>query len=454
MNPFLIARALARGWWIAVTATALGIAVAMGLTAVTTPVYEATTSYYVSVAGQAETSAGEIAQGSTAAQQKIKSYIELASSPRVLAPVIERLGLNETPAALAGRVRATGVTGTVIVSIAVDDTDARRAARIADEVGETLATVVSQIEPKTPEGAPSVRLEDVTPATEPTVPKSPRPAADIAAGAFAGLAVGVGVVLLVASLDTRVRRPEDVPAETPLVGEISFDPAAATRPLIHRDDLNSERAEAYRSLRTNIQFLGSSAADGHTMAVTSARPSEGKTTTTANLGIALSKSGFRTLVIDADLRRPKIASILGLEDAAGLTDVLVGRAELDDVVQDWGIEQLAVLPAGTIPPNPSELIATEAMRQVLHQVRSFYDIVLIDTPPVLAVTDATLVSTIADTTLLVIAANQTKRSDVDSAIQALSRVGRRADGTVLTKVRTSRTAGAYRSTYGNTGGAA
>lgn len=454
MNPLLIARALARGWWIVATATALGIGTAIGLTAITTPVYEATTSYYVSVAGQAETSAGEIAQGSTAAQQKIKSYVQLASSPRVLAPVIERLGLDETPAALAGRVTATGGTGTVIISIAVDDTDARRAAQIADAVGETLATVVSQIEPKTPEGAPSVRLEDVSPATEPTAPKSPRPAANIAAGAIAGLAIGVGIALLVASLDSRVRRPDDVPAETPLVGEISFDPAAATRPLIHRDDVNSERAEAYRSLRTNIQFLGSGSTDGHTMAVTSARPSEGKTTTTANLGIALSKSGFRTLVIDADLRRPKVASMLGLEDAAGLTDVLVGRAELDDVVQDWGVERLAVLPAGTVPPNPSELIATEAMRQVLHQVRSFYDVVLIDTPPVLAVTDATLVSTIADTTLLVVAANQTKRSDVDAAVGALARVGQRADGVVLTKVRTSRTGGAYRSAYGTDGGAA
>ncbi|MFJ3028155.1 polysaccharide biosynthesis tyrosine autokinase [Curtobacterium sp. NPDC087080] len=447
MNPLLLVRALVSGWWIVAGATALGVVGAVGWTAITPPTYEATTSYYVSVAGQAETSAGEIAQGSTAAQQKIKSYVELASSPRVLAPVVRELGLAESPSALGARVRATGGTGTVILSIAVDDRDAARAAEIAARVGATLSAVVSQIEPETADGRPSVKLEEVTPAAEPTAPKSPRVGSNLAAGAFVGLLVGAGLALLAASLDTRIRRPQDLQTGTPLVGEISFDADNASRPLIHRDDVNSERAEAYRSLRTNIQFLGSGLREGRTIAVTSARPSEGKTTTTANLGIALSKSGLETLIVDADLRRPRVASLLGLEDAVGLTDVLVGRAELDDVVQDWGVERLAVLPAGTIPPNPSELVASEAMRQVLLQVRSSYDVVLVDTPPVLAVTDAALVSTVTDTTLLVVAAGQTRQSDVRSAVDALARVGQRPDGIVLSKVKQGRLRDAYRSAY-------
>jgi len=139
--------------------------------------------------------------------------------------------------------------------------------------------------------------------------------------------------------------------------------------------------------------------------------------------------------------------MLGMEDAAGLTDVLVARAELDDVVQDWGVERLAVLPAGTIPPNPSELVASEAMQRVVEQVKSFYDVVLIDTPPVLAVTDATLVSRIVDTTLVIVAAGQTKQSDVRATADALARVGRRPDGIILTKVRQSRLRDAYRSAY-------
>ena len=447
MNPFIIARALASRWWLVAGSLVIGTGTAAGLTWITPPTFEASTSYYVSVAGQTETSAGEIAQGSTAAQQKIKSYVELASSPRVLAPVIRELDLDTTAASLGQHVRASGGTGTVIISITVDDQDPALAARIAERVGATLATVVSEIEPETSAGQASVRLEEVTPATEPTAPESPRMSANTVAGGIVGLAVGAALAMLSASLDTRVRRPEDLRIESPLVGEIALDPAATTRPLIHRDDVNSDRAETYRSLRTNIQFLGSGSAAGRAIAVTSARPAEGKTTTTVNLGIALSKSGLRTLIIDADLRRPKVGTILGMEDAAGLTDVLVARAELDDVVQDWGVERLAVLPAGTIPPNPSELVASEAMQRVVEQVKSFYDVVLIDTPPVLAVTDATLVSRIVDTTLVIVAAGQTKQSDVRATADALARVGRRPDGIILTKVRQSRLRDAYRSAY-------
>ncbi len=343
---------------------------------------------------------------------------------------------------------ALGGTGTVIISVTVDDDDAARAARIAERIGATLSSVVSQIEPETAEGKASVRLEEVAPAVEPAAPKSPRPIANIAFGAALGTTGGAAIALLAASVDTRVRRPEDVADSAPVVGEISFDPGASSRPLIHRDDVNSERAEAYRSLRTNIQFLGSGGATGaQAIAFTSARPAEGKTTTIVNLGIALGKSGLNTLVIDADLRRPKVASMLGLEDAAGLTDLLVGRAELEDVVQDWGVEHLAVLPAGTIPPNPSELLSSEAMIHLLRQVRASYDVVLIDTPPVLAVTDGTLVSAITDTTLLVVASGQTRLSDVRAASDALGRVGGRPDGLVLSKVKQGRLRDAYRSAY-------
>jgi len=231
-----------------------------------------------------------------------------------------------------------------------------------------------------------------------------------------------------------------------VVGDIAFDADAGRHPLIIRDEVNSARSEAFRSLRTNIQFLRTSGAP--TIAVTSARPSEGKTTTTANLGIALSKSGMRTVIIDADLRRPNVAAVMSLEGAVGLTDLLVGRVELDDVLQDWGLDGLSVLPAGTIPPNPSELIGSEAMARVLAELAANYDVVLVDTPPVLAVTDSALVSTLVSTTLLVTAANQTKRSDVRLAIEALARVGQQVAGIVLTKTKHKASRSAYyRSEY-------
>jgi polysaccharide biosynthesis transport protein len=429
----VIVRVLLVNWWIVTGATLLGAAAAFGVTTATTPEYQASTSYYVSVVGQSASSAGDIAQGSTAAQQKIKSYTELATSPRVLQNVIDELHLDISPVALAVDVTATVRTGTVIISISATNADAEAAGRIAESVGKTLATVVGQIEPNTADGTRSVTLEEVQPATTPTAPVSPKKVANLALGIAGGLALGVGLALLRAAVDTRIRTAADLDDDVPVVGDIAFDADAGRRPLIVRDDASSPRSEAFRTLRTNIQFLRTGGAP--TIAVTSARPSEGKTTTTANLAIALSTSGLRTVLIDADLRRPNIANTMDIEGAVGLTDLLVGRAELEDVLQDWGTDGLRVLPAGTVPPNPSELIGSEAMERVIAELSGRFDVVLVDTPPVLAVTDAALISTLVSTTLLVTAANQTKRSDVRQAIEALGRVGGRPDGIVLTKAK-------------------
>ncbi|WP_418516455.1 polysaccharide biosynthesis tyrosine autokinase [Curtobacterium flaccumfaciens pv. flaccumfaciens] len=446
MNYLAVIRALLSGWWIIAGATLLGAGASLVVTSVTPPTYEASTSYYVSVAGDTSATAGEIAQGSTAAQQKIKSYMQLATSPRVLQGVIDELDLDTTPAALSSQVTTSVDAGTVIIKIAVQDGSAKAAATIAEQIGKSLATVVQEIEPTGADQAPSVRLEEVTPASRPLSPIAPRKAADLALGLLGGLAAGAALALLRAAVDTRVRSSEDLDGDVPVVGDIAFDADAARHPLIIRDEVNSARSEAFRSLRTNIQFLRTSGAP--TIAVTSARPSEGKTTTTANLGIALSKSGMRTVIIDADLRRPNVAAVMSLEGAVGLTDLLVGRVELDDVLQDWGLDGLSVLPAGTIPPNPSELIGSEAMARVLAELAANYDVVLVDTPPVLAVTDSALVSTLVSTTLLVTAANQTKRSDVRLAIEALARVGQQVAGIVLTKTKHKASRSAYyRSEY-------
>lgn len=441
MNHFVIARALVSGWWIVLATAVVGGGTALVVTSTTPPTFRATTSYYVSVAGQQNASAGDIAQGSTAAQQKITSYTVLASSPRVLERVIDALGLDTTPAALGHRVTSVVSSGTVIIEIAATDGDAARAARIAATTGRMLAEVVSEIEPTTASGEPSVRLERVSEASTPTSPIAPRTRADLALGLAVGLAVGAGLALLRAAADTRVRSADDLDGDVPVIGEIGLDPDAVRQPLISRDEGTTPRAEAFRSLRTNLQFLRTGGVP--TIAVTSARPAEGKTTTTLNLAIALAQSGIRTVVVDADLRRPHVARSLDLEGAVGLTDLLVGRAELDDVLQEWGADVFSVLPAGTIPPNPSELIGSAAMEQVVADLATQFDVVLIDTPPVLAVTDAALVSTLVSTTVLVAAAGQTKRSDVRQAVAALARVGEHPDGVVLTKSRRPVADGSY-----------
>src|SRR5690625_3976052 len=139
-------------------------------------------------------------------------------------------------------------------------------------------------------------------------------------------------------------------------------------------------------LRTNLQFSGSGGPE--TYLVSSAVPGDGKTHVVANLAIVLAESGARVTLVDADMRNPRVADVMGIEGSAGLSDVLIDRVSLNDVLQPWGMHDLSVLPAGQIPPNPSELIGSQVMRNLIRELEETADYVLIDTPPVLPVTDA------------------------------------------------------------------
>nr|BFF16221.1 hypothetical protein GCM10025699_75240 [Microbacterium flavescens] len=173
---------------------------------------------------------------------------------------------------------------------------------------------------------------------------------NIALGFIVGLALGVGAAVLRSTLDTRIHGSHDVELVTdaPILGGISYDPGAKKQPLIVHADPRSPRAESFRSLRTNLQFVNLESTS-RCFVMTSSLPGEGKTTTTSNLAIALAETGATVAVIDGDLRLPRLANTMGLEGAVGLTDVLIGRADLQDVLQPWGRGTLYVLPAGRIP---------------------------------------------------------------------------------------------------------
>ena len=161
------------------------------------------------------------------------------------------------------------------------------------------------------------------------------------------------------------------------------DPDAVKRPLIVEVDPRSPRAEAFRSLRTNLQFIDA-ANHPRTLVVTSSLAGEGKSTMSANLALTMAQGGSRVCLVEADLRRPKVLDYLGLEGAVGLTDALIGRAEVFDVIQPYGGTNLWVLGAGPIPPNPSELLGSTAMRSILNHLTSRFDYVVIDSPPTAA----------------------------------------------------------------------
>ena len=401
----------------------------LGLSMLTTPTYEARAQVFVSVHTGGSTN--DLLQGSSFTQKQVKSYTDLTTSPLVLLPVIDELNLTTTPDLLAESIRADSPLDTVLINITASDTDPQRASDIANATADSLATQVTQLEKPDADASP-VKISPVRLATPPSDPASPNTKLNVALGLLVGLALGVGLAVLREVLDTGVRSEADISHVTSssIIGKIDYDEDAPDQPLIVQTHPHSLRAEAFRRLRTNLQFVDV-AGRPQTIVVTSSLPGEGKSTTSINLAIALADSGARVILVDADLRRPSVAEYMGLEGSVGLTTVLIGRASIEDVVQPWGTGNLHVLPSGQIPPNPSELLGSTSMANLLDSLSSLYDIVLIDTPPLLPVTDAAVLSRITGGALVVVGANTVNRQQLAESMRSLETVGARVLGLVV-----------------------
>jgi len=428
-------RVLRKGWVYIVVFTLVGIAAAAAFTIVQTPVYQATAKVFVSV--QSTGTVSDLTQGGSFAQGQVKSYADVATSSLVLQPVINELKLTTTVGELATRVSATSPQGTVVMDISVSDTAPDSAAAIANAVASTFEDTVSTLVPLAADGTAPVKITILQQAVAPSFPSSPNVALNIIFGGLVGLIAGIAAAVLREVLDTRVRNEHDVHSivNSPVLGGIQFDPMTPEHPLVVRDDPRGPRAEAFRTLRTNLQFVA--IGEGHrSFVLTSSVPGEGKSTTSANLAIAMALSGQQVLIVDADLRKPRVAEYLGLEGAAGLTDVLVGRAQPGEVIQRWGETNLYVLPAGKIPPNPSELLGSTKMESLVASLEKSFDVVIFDAPPLLPVTDAAILATRTSGALLMVAAGRVHKNQVRGALSALSNVSAHVAGIVITMLPT------------------
>lgn len=427
-------RILRKNWLVIVIATLLGVSIAAGYSLTRTPMYESTSTVFVST--QTGETTSELQQGSQFTQGRITTYVGLVDQPYVLVPVIQELGIQVSVESLAERVTASADLNSTLINVTALDSDPIMAADLANAVGASLAEAVETLETRDGQQASPLKLTRVRDAAAPLSPVSPNVPLNLALGGLVGLALGIGFAVLRAVLDNRVRTSRDVEQLTdrPIIGAIPFDPKAKERPLILEADPHNPRSEAFRSLRTNLQFLEMQG--GHTFVITSSVPSEGKSTTTINLAVALADAGKRVALLDCDLRKPKVAEYLGLEGGAGLTDVLIGRARVADVMLPWGKRPLYVLPAGKVPPNPSELLGSKQMNQLLEALANEFDVVLCDAPPLLPVTDAAILSRSATGALVVVAAGRTTTHQLGGALDALDTVGAAIGGVVLTMVPT------------------
>jgi non-specific protein-tyrosine kinase len=293
-------------------------------------------------------------------------------------------------------------------------------------------------------------------ATAPGKPSSPKPTTDIVLGVVIGLIIGVAVALLREYYDESIRTMADLERVTRGLPTLGLVPAIGDWRSDGEPYLVSEKAptsppsEAYRSLRTAIQFLGLER-DINTLLFTSPSAAEGKTTTMANMATTMAHAGQSVVMVCCDLRRPRIHQFFGLSNQIGFTSVLLGTATLEQALQPVpGVPGLYLLASGPTPPNPSELLSDPRCKAVLDQLAERADMVLIDSPPVLPVTDAAVLATQVDGVVLVVSVGSSSRKDVGRAIEVLARVNAPLVGTVLNRASESDSYAYYRYSYGPT----
>lgn len=439
---------LRKYWVFVVVATVVGLAAGLGLSFIMTPEYQSKTQLYVSVRSDGG-STGDLAQGANFSRQIVNSYVTVVNSSAVLDPVIDELQLDMTGAELGNRITASSPSDSALINIAATSSSPEEAAIIAEQVGESFKKVVqTQLEPET-NGASPISLTTTQRAMVPESPVSPKIMINAVLGLLVGLAIGFGVAIARTVLDRRMHTTDDIAQVTdrPLLGEIIDDPDADKNRIIVSTKPRSPRAESFRGLRTNLQFLNVGAKK-RVFVVSSSRPSEGKSTTSLNLAATLAQTGASVIVVEGDLRMPTFATYLDIEGGAGLTDVLIGRAELVDVIQRWGRDPYYVLPAGRIPPNPSELLGTTEMEEVVETLRDQFDYVIIDAPPVLAVTDAVVLEKLATGLLMVVATGFTTKQQLEDSMKILDTAGTNVLGVIATMVSAKKPGGYSYGEYG------
>jgi non-specific protein-tyrosine kinase len=441
-------RLLRRGWPVVLAFIVIGIAGGVALTLATPKVYKAGVQLFVATTS-GTSGASQLASGNSFVQSQVQSYTSIATSPAVTGPVVRQLRLGRfgiTAQDLAGKISSSAPVNTVLVDINVTDHDPTRAAAVANAVARQFSLVVERTEQTQANATPVVKLTVIHPASVPSRPIKPVPLLNIGLGFVLGLLAGVLVVLLRNTLDNTVKAPSDFDdLGLSVLGMVPLDRRAAKAPIALRRDPHGARAESYRQIRTNLQFLNVDNAP-RVIAVTSAVPAEGKTTTAMNLAAVLAEAGYRVCLLEADLRRPTLASRLGLIPDVGLTTVLIGKVPLERALQNVG-RNLAVLTSGPLPPNPSELLHAAQTRTVIRTIADHVDYTIIDTSPLLPVADAAEIAALADATLVVHRAGKTTRDQAARSVEVLDRIGERPVGVILNMV--TRSNGRPDDEYGN-----
>jgi capsular exopolysaccharide synthesis family protein len=434
-------RVARRQWWIAVISIVLALAVALVVTFRMPKTYAADVTFFFTTPNA---QASDLYPAAMFSQARLKSYAALLTSDRIIDPLSAAPGVDIPRGELAGQITSEVVADTVMLVVTVQDRSRERALRAITALTPLFEEVVGSLENSGDKSKPTVRVEVVAgPELQPQ-PVSPRLGNNLSLAALAGLMIGAALAVVREVSDSSLRTAEALQTLTgaPVLARVPIDASAPSRSGPFVSDPNSPRAEALRRLRTNLQY-SDPGRPVRIVAVTSAVPAEGRSATACSLALLFAESGLRVLIVDAELRHPRLASFLGRENAAGLSTVLTGATTLDEVLQPWGTG-LWLLSSGQTPPNPSELLSSGRMTDLVEELRGRFDTVIFDCPPLLPVTDAAVIAARSDGALFVARCRRTKTGQVTGAVRTLHGVNARIVGCVLNMVPAKGGGDAYR----------
>ena len=415
-------RLLRRRALLIVVTAAFGVLGAYAATAQQAKVYRTDAQFIVSVAQSGP--GGEISRRPVAVAQAV-ALAELAKTPPAVAAAIGRAG-GGVPSAVA----ATADGNSPFINLTVSGPDPVAISKIANAYARVLPEV--QMSLRQADAGTVVTLIADLPAPVNTVPVSPRPRRNLTIGFALGLVLGMAAAFTRETLDRRVLDSADLEQATGLTRLGSIPKELTDELLPARSHPRSLRAEAYRMVRANVQFTD---VPGTTplLLVTSSNPGDGKTSLATNLAVSCALAGERVIVIDGDLRQPRVGAHFGIDRGPGLSDVLRGRQSFDLALTV--MEGLDVLPAGPVPPNPSELLGSSRMVELLEHLAERYDRVILDGPPVLAVVDAVKLASFVTGVVMVLRIGATTVDELARAKQSLDQSGARVVGIVANRVR-------------------
>ena len=446
MNHSAFFRACRRHWWVIVTAAALGLGIGAVVTVLTPAKYASTVSFFV------KTPSSEISaayQGDQFGQRRVKSYVELLEGERIAQLVATEVGGDVTAQTVRSEISALADPNTVVVTATVIDGSALRSLAIAQSLAKQFVTFVTGLETPSGQSEPSVNLEITTAPTLNPTPITPRPLLNCGLALCAGLLLGLLLVAAKDRTDKAVRSVETLRLATglPVLGVIPLDAAAKLQSVTALPDRARILDESFRQLRVSLASipggpLGSGQRivdpavqrDGNILAITSALPEEGRTLTALRLAIGFANAGWEVLLVDGDLRRPQLADCFALPNGPGLADILARETTFIEAVHTRVQPRLSVLTSGSPSGNSEELLQATNVSSFLASVRRDFQLVVIDTPALLAAADGTVLAAQADATVQVVRQGRTDLPSVARGLALLDSVNARALGCVLNMV--------------------